>query len=257
MLSDGRRDEFERTGILKVEGAFAAPEAERMQAAVWGELRHRYGIERGDRSTWDRHPPTGLKSAKRSSAFDPIIGPVVAGVLDDLFGTGGWVRPKTMGNVLVTMPDAATWRLPHRIWHSDFEADQPTGRLFAVKVWALVDDVDPGGAGTPLLAGSHRLFARWLDAHPERRYKEAKEAFLRSHPYLRALSTDDGDPDRNRRFMDAESDVDGVPARVIECTGAAGDVYVTHGWVFHTIAPNATDRPRLMRGAAVMATSLA
>ena len=44
-----------------------------------------------------------------------------------------------------------------------------------------------------------------------------------------------------------------VPARVIEACGEAGDVFVTHGWVYHSIAANAGSAPRLMRGTTVYA----
>ena len=41
--------------------------------------------------------------------------------------------------------------------------------------------------------------------------------------------------------------LDGLPVRVVELTGRAGDVYVTHPWILHSIAPNASDTPRMMR----------
>ncbi|TDD56367.1 hypothetical protein E1263_25345 [Kribbella antibiotica] len=44
-----------------------------------------------------------------------------------------------------------------------------------------------------------------------------------------------------------EADVDGIPVRVIELTGRAGDVYITHPWVLHSIAPNTRETPRMMR----------
>ncbi len=151
------------------------------------------------------------------------------------------------------MPNAEEWRVPDRIWHSDFEATFPIGSLFAVKLWALVSDVAPGGGGTPQISGSHRLFARYLEDCPDRSYKPAKFGFLRSHPWLKELTRDDGDPERNRRLMESDTDVDGLPARVVELTGRAGDVFVTHGWVFHSIAVDAGEQPRIMRSAAVYA----
>jgi hypothetical protein len=253
MLSESLADEFCRTGIIKIERAFSRGDATRMQDVLWGELRRRYGIERDDPSTWNRHEPTGLKSTKRSGVFAPICSPVVSDVLDGLLGAERWQRPTQFGNVLVTMPKATEWRVPHRIWHSDFPSTLPADRLVAVKVWALVDTVDPGGGGTPQLVGSHASFARYVARSPEPDYKRAKFGFLNSHPWLKALTRDDGDPARNETFMGAATDVDGVPLRVIECTGDAGDVYVTHPWVFHSIADNVTPRPRLMRSAVVWA----
>jgi hypothetical protein len=253
-------DGFGATGIIKIEDAFGEREARRMRDVVWNELRGRYGIERDDPATWDRHPPTGLRSSKRSRAFAPICGPAVADRLDALFGAGNWRRPQHFGNVLVTMPSGGEWRVPHRVWHTDFVPTLPTdgltGCLPALKLWALVDDVEPGGGGTPQLAGSHLAFARYLQRSGERDQTRARNGFLRSHPWLYALTRDDGDRDRNDTFMRVGADVDGVTLRVVECTGRAGDVYLTHPWVFHSIATNASARPRLMRSVAVVRCSV-
>jgi hypothetical protein len=251
-LTQQQRAVFDRTGILKLGGAFDGDAAARMADVVWKELQDRYGIARSDPATWNRHPPSGLTSSKRSRVFDPVLGPIGSAALDDLFGTD-WTRPKHLGGVLVTMPNATEWRVPYKVWHSDFEATYQTGRLFAVKLWALITEVEPHQGGTPQLAGSHRLFARYLTTCPDRTMRPAKLGFLRSHPWLAALSTDDGDPDRNHQFMDAEVDVDGLPARVVELTGHPGDIYITHPWVFHTGAVNARRQPRIMRSVAVYA----
>ncbi len=243
-------EEFDRTGIVKIEGAFDGASAALMQATVWRELARRHGIERDEPSTWSRHEPTGLKSTKKSRAFAPICGEAVGAVLDRLFGVGRWARPEHFGNVLVTMPNAAEWRVPHRIWHSDFPATLPTDQLAVVKLWALFDDVAVGGGGTPQLAGSHTLFERYVARTGERDYKRAKFGFLKSDPWFHALTRDDTDPGRNEKFL-AGTTIDDVAVGVVECTGRAGDVYVTHPWVFHSIANNATTRPRLMRSVAI------
>jgi hypothetical protein len=179
-----------------------------MRDVMWNELSRRYAIERDDPATWNRHEPTGLTSTKKSRAFMPMCGPVVSEILDALLGRGCWTPPKHFGNVLVTMPNASGWRVPHKIWHSDFPPSLPADRLVAVKLWALFDDVEPGGGGTPQLAGSHALFARYLARTGERDYKRAKFGFLDSDPWLKALSRDDGDPARNETFM-AATEIDG------------------------------------------------
>jgi hypothetical protein len=262
VLTDEQRSDFERDGIIKLPRAFDAADAARMRDVVWGELRAKYDIQRDDPTTWHRHDPTKLKNTKRHRAFDAILSPTVTGALDDVFGAGGWQRPKNLGNVLVTMPgvgvgfrpEVGPWRVPHKIWHSDFEYRTAGAQPFAVKVWALFDDVAPGGGGTPQLAGSHHLSARFVADLPSESldYRKVRDGILRSHPWLRALgSATDDDPERNHRLMVEGAVIDGVPIRVVECTGEAGDVYVTHAWVMHSIAANAGERPRLMRSAAV------
>jgi hypothetical protein len=254
VLTPEQYDEFWSTGIVKIEGAFSADDAARMREVLWGELSRRYGIERDAPSTWDRHPPTGLKTSKKSRVFAPILGPTVTSAFDQLFAPGAWVPPKHYGQVLVTMPTPdSQWRLPFHLWHADFQYDAPLRPLFALKYWALFGDVEAGGGGTLQLAGSHRLVERYIDGftHEQLEYKRVRDGFLRSHPWLRALSTADDDPDRNARFMGADVDVDGLTARVVECTGSAGDVYLTHPWVMHCIAPNVRNQPRLMKTGAI------
>ena len=255
MLTAEQRAEFERTGIIKLEAVFSAAEAARMRDVVWGELRRRHEIERDDPTTWNRHPPHGLKSSKKHHAFAPIFGATMRAALDGLFGVDGWVMPKHYGQVLVTMPNAATWRVPHRLWHADFQYHANPDDLFAVKYWALFTDMEPGGGATPQLAGSHRATARFLEGREgdQREYKRVRDGFLRSHDWLRALMQNDDDAGRNERFMNDGFDLDGLPLRVMECTGRAGDVYLTHPWVMHSIAVNARTEPRFMRSHAVYA----
>ena len=251
MLTEEQRASWARDGIIKLENVFPPDAADAMRGVLWRELDNRYGIKRDDPSTWDLHRPDGLKSTKKSRAFDPIFSPVLRGALDDLFDERGWVEPKHMGQVLVTMPSATEWRVPHKLWHSDFAAIDH-GRLFAVKWWTFFDEVVPGQGGTPQLAGGHHLFSRFLESCADHEYKNARDTFMRSHPWLHALSHDRGEPDRNERFM-TETDVDGLPARVVELTGVPGDVFITHPWVFHSIAVNARDAPRMMRSGAIRA----
>jgi hypothetical protein len=242
---------FDRDGIVKVEGVFGEDTATRMRDVLWHELHRRYEIERDDPSTWYRHAPTGLKSTKKSRVFTPMLGPRLTEALDQLFGPEQWVTPKHLGQVLVTMPNAEAWRVPRALWHADFQYTYPPDELMIVKCWALFDDVAPGGGGTPQLAGSHRLTARYIDGRTgnELEYKRVRDGLLRSHPWLKALATGrDGD---DAQFMAADADVDGLPARVVELTGRTGDVFVTHPWTMHSIAVNATHRPRLMRSFAI------
>jgi len=242
VLTEQQRTDFERDGILRIERAFDADSAEQMRVVLWRELEARHGMVEHDRSTWTVERPYGLKSTKRSAVFRAIHGPVLCGALDELFGAGGWGEPKHMGQVLVTMPGSVPWKVPDRLWHSDFQSEGLVDGLFAVKWWAFFGGTKPGGAGTPQIAGSHRLFARHLATLQNTEYKHARDTFMRSHPWLKSI----GDA-----VVDEEADIDGLPARVVELTGEPGDVFITHPWVFHSIAVNANDEPRMMRSHAI------
>jgi hypothetical protein len=248
MLSAAQVDEFKRDGVVKVSAAFAADHAARMCDVVWGELESRHGMSREDRTTWTTLRPTRLKTTKAHPAANAILGPPLRSALDDLLGPGAWTEPPHQGQVLVTMPTGEIWSVPHRQWHTDVGFDLPVDELVAVKIWALLSDLEPGGGGTPQVAGSHRVIARHLNKTSERDFVTIRDQVLDSHPWFRSLTTADrdSDSDRSTRLM-TEADLDGLPVRVVELTGRAGDVYVTHPWVLHSIAPNASDTPRMMR----------
>ena len=241
MLTAQDLETFERDGIVKVPAAFSADDAARMRDVLWSELRDRHGMDRDDRSTWTTLRPTGLKTTKRHPVANAILGPRLRSVLDDLHGE--WKQPPHQGQVLVTMPTGEAWAVPRRQWHTDFGFDQPADELAAVKIWALLDDLEPGGGGTPQVAGSPRVIARYLSTTDEREFTAIRDQVLRSDPWFRSLTS------AGERPVDpmVEADLDGLPVRVVELTGRAGDVYVTHPWILHSIAPNASDTPRMMR----------
>ena len=254
MLNAAQRTDFERDGIVKLPAAFAADEAARMRDVLWAELAARHGMDRDDRSTWTPDRPTGLKTTKRHPVANAIFGTPLRSALDDLFGIGGWAEPPHQGQVLVTMPMAESWSVPHNMWHTDLGFDLPADELVAVKVWALLGDIDPGGGGTPQVTGSHRVIARYVDQTAERHFTTVRDEVLVSDPWFRGLTAgSDPDGDRTTRLM-TEADLDGLPVRVVELTGCAGDVYLTHPWVLHSIAANARDTPRMMRSRVIWKT---
>jgi len=81
-------------------------------------------------------------------------------------------------------------------------------------------------------------------------YKRVRDGFEIT-PVAKALTHDDRDPGRNAYFMTTDVEIGDIPRRLVELAGKAGDVFVTHPWVMHAAAPNATNRPRMMRSVAV------
>ena len=83
-------------------------------------------------------------------------------------------------------------------------------------------DIERGGGGTLLAAGSHHVVAELLwEAEPE------------------GLGPDDIWPAMGHRL-------DEVGWRVIEAVAEAGDVVLAHPWLFHSSNPNHGSRPRVM-----------
>ena len=99
-----------------------------------------------------------------------------------------------------------------------------------------------------VVRGSPRHVCRFVSQirPATRTQKQWREAFDRSHPWFTALSDRTDTADRVERFL-TETEVEGIPTQVVELTGQPGDVVVCHPWLIHNIAPNVSDRPRMMR----------
>ena len=248
MLSARQRDELERQGLLRLVGAFGEDGAAHMRERVWTALADEHGIRRDLPDTWTIEQPTGFQSLTRAGAFDALASPVLVGALDELLGQDGWERPACWGTPIVRFPTPGrTWTVPSAQWHIDFPVRGEARPLFAVRVLALLDHVEPGAGGTLVLAGSHRLAERLLAAGATRdgRSRDVCRALARMSPWLRDLFSGDGD-ERVRHFMDEGTVVDDVALRVVELRGAPGDVVLMHPWQLHAPAPNCGTSLRLM-----------
>lgn len=140
--------------------------------------------------------------------------------------------------LLLTLPNAAVWTVPHNVWHLDLPR-LPRPGIPGLQAFAFLDAVPPGGGGTLVVRGSHRL----LNNRGFVRSRNVKR-LLRREPWFAALLSP-GEPDR-RRFLDVPAEAYGVPVQVAELHGEPGDVVLTDLRLLHTIAPNAGTAPRLM-----------
>jgi ectoine hydroxylase-related dioxygenase (phytanoyl-CoA dioxygenase family) len=177
----------------------------------------------------------------------------VVDAVSSLIGADTWARPRHWGSPLVTLPlCGATWDVPHAQWHMDWPARGRLDTPLGIRLFAYADHVPPGGGGTCVIAGSHRLVAQLVAAGRAGDGASARvKRRLFVDPWLRALATPDAVPDRVGRFMQEGGLVDGVPVRVVELTGAPGDVVLTHPWLFHAAATNCSRAPRMLVGHSV------
>lgn len=252
-------ESFATTGVVKLQGVFSPEDAEVMREVVWRDLYHTDGVLGEDRTTWHRSTPLRkLARAKRDPSFRVILGEPLRQLADALLGEG-WAPTAGLGQLLVSFPDTERWHLPGRdgFWHSDLgdrtNVDDP---LPSVRIFAVFGDVPARGGGTLLVTGSDRMIMRYVKTHPgvERSLK-AEVAWNKAIPWLAELTLTEvpterdheRDEDRRRRFMDLVTDIDGVPAQVIEACGRPGDVYVCAPWTIHCKPPNASDSPRFLR----------
>jgi hypothetical protein len=245
---------FERWGYVRVPGAFAHDAALAMQDVMWEELQALHGIDRQDRATWTHPwPAAGVKRRGTDPVFRAVAAPRLCGAIDQLLGKGSWEVPKGWGIFLISFPKVSPspWELPTRGWHWDSDPFQHLDGLNGLFVFTFYSEVRPRGGGTLAVAGSPRLLERFLGTlapDDPRKHVTLKKRFSRSHPWLAELSGNvPGTTDRVARFMEAVTEIDGIPAHVLELTGEPGDAILCHPSMVHAVAPNPAEAPRFMR----------
>lgn len=250
------RATFHDRGVLRLDGAFAADEAERMRSVVWRYLERTLGVLEDDEASWPvGWLPISWKPLKRNAAFRPVIeNHDVTSALDTIFEHSGWRASASGAQVLFSLPGEPPWTFPDG-WHMDCGFEQPSWPMFAAKLFAFIGDVGPGGGGTMLLPGTHRLVDRYrssMDVPPGSGMANWRR-FLRAHPPLADLLTAANDSDGGRALVGRRFTIDDIPVDVVELEGSPGDIVITHMHVFHAGSPNTTGVPRQMLARAITA----
>lgn len=252
MLTQEQRDEFTRTGLVRIPGAVPEFDVAYMRARIWEHLHHTYGIHEDRTDTWTVERPAQLKALRRSEHFAKVGASAIPAALDDLMGAEQWQRPAVwQGGPLVTFPAAdGDWDVPAGGWHFDKPFDRTeTAEVPAINVFVFVAPVLSRGGGTVILTGSHRLVAHHAAASEAIVHSpELKTRLGAAHPWLHDLWDKASRHDRIRRFMDEGTEVDGIPLRVVELTGAPGDAYLMNSRTLHSVARNTRPTPRMMLG---------
>lgn len=249
ILSAGDLESFREHGFVRVREAFPRELALALQDEIWAELAAEHGIRRDDPGTW-RPLPRSPKRAKHSPLNDGLVTARFTGAISALLGHDGWKRPATWGGFNVSFPDApgARWDMPTQTWHWD---GPPAGA--GLVIFSFYGNVPPGGGGTLVVDGSHRLiesyYASLSPTDRARPHRFHRKSFSRWDPWLEALTGQAGEPveDRIATFMERTTDVRGVPCRVIELTGEPGDAVFCNLRILHCVAPNTSEQPRFMR----------
>jgi hypothetical protein len=247
-LTNDQVAEFEREGVLRLDGLLPSDRVARARTAILRPLDElglwRDGAWRLDdrpRPVW---PATGLKTARdighRHPEVEALIDePALAGVVDLLLGGRPYDRevyPRPQ--VLFSLPNAGPWTLPAG-WHTDCPR-LASGERVGVQLFTFLDAVEPRGGAPLVVAGSHLLLN---DGRAHRLQAVNRE--LRREPFFRDLflgrvSTP------NLRDTTPMGRVADVRLKVAELTGRPGDVWLMDPRILHAAAPNASDRPRLM-----------
>lgn len=253
VLTAEQRATFRRRGFLRLESAFDEEQAAEQREQIWRELRDVYGVREHDRGTWQQ-PAKQLRRAREHPGHLAMATARLTGAIDELLGPGDWQRvgPRHWGSVLFTFPNAETWDVPRKTWHWDNPIPPHLSGCAALHLFSLLASLEPGGGATVFVEGMHRVvvddFVRLGPDERQAKHGTHRARVMRADPWLRRLQADDPPvDDRIRLFMNEGSEIGGHEVRVNEMVGNAGDVYVLHPLLAHTWAPNASDRPRMMR----------
>ncbi len=240
-------EHFHEHGWMRVSQAFDAAVAQAMRETVWQALAA-VGIDQREPSSWRVERPAHLRRLNDHPVFRAVGSRCVLAAVDIILASQVYALPRNWGAIFIVFPSKHGWGVPARGWHIDANYTSALRPPRGVKTLALFGDVAPRCGGTLVLGGSHRLVHHWFKENPPpaRARSSDMRKLLQSHPYIRDLHTE-GDPDeRIRRFMDRAEDSAGIPLRVVEITGSAGDVILLHPLTLHVAAPNAGNAPRFM-----------
>ncbi len=228
MLTPEQRADFDELGFVRLPGAFSRADAAAMESRLWAALGAKYGARRDDSATWAVPQTAGLQALKRDRVFAAIGGPVTLAALNELLGPERWLKPRHWGQFLVSFPcGEKSWAVPHHVWHTDFDFLARSAPLRGALVFSFVSEVPARHGGTTVVAGSHRVIARFLEKRPHLRQakmKVVRKALLQSDAWFKALGTEAGEPDRSERFTHAGYEIAGIPVRVADLTGEPGDM---------------------------------
>ena len=248
-LTPPQLDEFDRGGVIRIDGLLSADRVRRTREHVerrlallgyWrdGEWR----LDAAPKPVWPDHGP---KTSKVVGNNHPDVAalldePALLDAVDTLLDGRPFDRTiHKRPQVLFTLPNAGQWLLPSG-WHAD-GVRLTSSECPGVQLFACLDLVEARGGGTLLIAGSHRLFNVG-------RVVRAKEfnRWLARQPFFRELLAMGG----STAFADGSAlptgAIDGVELEVLEVTGQPGDAYLLDMRMLHAGSPNASTRPRIM-----------
>jgi len=243
-----QREEYERFGITRIPGALAKTHLDEISDCVWETLARRYQVRRDEPDGWKALRATKTEDLPDSLSFDKVAAPAVCEALDLFLGSGNWQPPKRWSHLLAAFPESrGRWEVPHQSWHLDFRASRALGGNFAVRVFTCLADLEPGGGGTVVVAGSHRLVEVLLRRTSANLHSaDVRKLLISTYRWISALCSRDAKINRKQMFMESGAVLDGVEVRVAEIAGAAGDVFLVHPWILHAAAPNCAAVPRLV-----------
>jgi hypothetical protein len=244
--------ELVERGWTRVGAAFSAEDASAMRDVVWTAMKTMHGVDRDDRSTWVHEAPFHLDVLKGDPVWHRVGTERLRSAITEALGTAAWQVNKGWGAQFHLFPPIPPRPFDVAVgsWHCDSPYDLPVEPVESVQVITIFGDVAPRAGGMQLVEGSHRVIERVMagDDAPVK-HAARRKMIMRSHPFFVELASP-GDPEeRAARFMERGDEIDGLPVRVVELSGEAGDVFLVHPRTLHCRPTNAGTEPRFMLSA--------
>lgn len=130
---------FGEKGYIRIDQAFSSVDADAMSDLLWEVFSREFDIERTDPSTWNRpFRKRPLVEVGSSPRFEDLLTDRLAGVVDELLGSGAWEWPSDWGEFLITFPNTAEWSIPHAGWHQDWAFSNSSEPLHFFKAFAYL-----------------------------------------------------------------------------------------------------------------------
>jgi hypothetical protein len=262
VLSPNDLAHFADQGFIRVTDALPTSFVARVQTAIWEQLHAQYGIARQEPTTW-RPGWCGINKKIIDSAVGTKIAPRLVAAIDQLLGAAQWRPLKTLGGLLLTMPEPehTPWD-PTLDWHFDNDPRVYLGRADELMLFTFFSSVRPRGGGTVVLAGSPRFVERYLAAYtggnvtdtlPQvekiaSTVQEITAGLAAWHPWLEGIMSNRPSVRRSTAtLMEEAVEVEGVPLQIVELTGEPGDAVLCHPALLHAVSMNCSTIPRFMR----------
>ncbi|HIG39678.1 MAG: phytanoyl-CoA dioxygenase family protein [bacterium] len=245
VLTDHEIEIFKDKGVTRLNGFLTDDKVKAGQAATFKALERAgvwqnedWQLDHLEKSTAVNAGANLVRGLKKSEALADMITRNLRDAVNQLLDGNPFTTLTNNPQVLFTLPNASRWTVPYQIWHLDIPR-LPLGKSVGIQMFTFLNSVSPGGGGTLIVAGSHQL----LNNGKFIRSRQVKKR-LKKHPYFRDLMSKDF-PQRGE-FLKKTGQVGDVELQVAELWGDPGDIYLVDMRMLHTLAPNASNIPRIM-----------
>lgn len=238
---------FQEHGWVRVRKAFDDDAAQGLRDRVWRALAEK-GIHKHLPASWVVERPPNLQHLRSDPICLKVGGKSLLAAINTVLGGLPYEQPSDWGSFFLAFPVKTPWHIPTDGWHIDAYYGSPLSPVRGVKIFILFGDVQPRGGGTLMVSGSHRLVHAWFQKNPPPRGTSSSRMrkLLQSNPYVRDLHSPGDVEGRIERLMCNVERVDGIPLKVVEAAGEAGDVFLVHPLILHVASPNSSLAPRFM-----------